>query len=190
MTINAYKRILMERLTEKRYLHSLAVADEAVRLAKKYGADPDKAYLAGLLHDCMKDAPKEEMLQTIERFGIILTDIEKSSPKLWHAIAGACFVRRQLDIEDGEIVRAIRYHTTARKDMSLLEKILYLADFTSSDRDYPGAEDMRKAVDAGLEKAMTEALTFTIVDLAQSGHAIHPDTIGAYNQIMLQKAEA
>lgn len=190
MTLNAYKRILMERLTEKRYLHSLAVADEAARLAKKYGADPDRAYLAGLLHDIMKDAPKEEMLQTMERFGIILTDIEKNAPKLWHAMAGACFVRRQLDIEDGEIIRAIRYHTTARKNMSLLEKILYLADFTSADRDYPGVEDMRKAVEQGLEKAMTEALSFTITDLVGEGNPIHPDTFEAYNQIALQRRGA
>ena len=188
MTINAYKRILMERLTEKRYLHSLAVADEALRLAKKYGADPDKAYLAGLLHDIMKDTPKEEMLQTIERFGIILTDIEKNAPKLWHAMAGACYVRRQLDIEDEGIVRAIRYHTTARKNMSLLERILYLADFTSADRDYPGVEDMRIAVDKDMETALTEALTFTIVELAREGHPIHPDTFEAYNQIALEHA--
>lgn len=186
MTLNAYKRILMERLTEKRYLHSLAVADEAVRLAKRYGADPDRAYLAGLLHDIMKDAPKEEMLQTMERFGIILTDIEKNAPKLWHAMAGACYVRRQLDIEDGEVIRAIRYHTTARKNMGLLEKILYLADFTSSDRNYPGVEDMREAVERGLETAMTEALSFTITDLVKDGNPIHPDTFEAYNQIALQ----
>lgn len=188
MTINAYKRILMERLTEKRYLHSLAVADEAVRLAEKYGGDPDKAYLAGLLHDIMKDAPKEEMLQTIERFGIILTDIEKSSPKLWHAIAGACYVQRQLDIEDPAVVRAIRYHTTARKNMSQLEKILYLADFTSSDRDYPGVDRMRRAVDRDMDTAMTEALSFTITDLVDQGRPIHPDTLEAYNQIALQHA--
>ncbi len=188
MTINAYKRILMERLTEKRYLHSLAVADEAVRLAKKYGGDTEKAYLAGLLHDIMKDAPKEEMLQTIERFGIILTEIEKASPKLWHAIAGACYVRQQLDVEDGDIVRAIRYHTTARKNMTQVEKILYLADFTSADRDYPGVDKMRRAVDGDMETAMAEALTFTITDLAAQGHAIHPDTVEAYNEIALSAA--
>ena len=87
-----YKKILKQRLNEKRYYHSLCVADEALRLAKKYGANPDKAYLAGLLHDITKNSSDQEHLKIFDSFGLILTDTEKTAKKLWHAISGAAYL--------------------------------------------------------------------------------------------------
>lgn len=178
-----YKQIIEPMLTQKRYIHSLAVADEAKRLAIKYGADANKAYLAGLLHDILKTSSDEMQLQTMDKFGIILTDIEKNSKKLWHAISGAAYVKNVLNINDNEIVDAIRYHTTARADMTLLDKILYLADFTSADRDYDDVDVMRKLVDQSMQGALKYALKYTIDDLKEKGAQIHPDTLSAYNQI-------
>ncbi len=179
------KAILQQRLNEKRYYHSLCVAKEAKCLAEKYGGDPVKAYLAGLLHDITKNAPDEEHLQIFKEFGIILSDIEKDAKKLWHAMSGALYVKNILGINDLEIIDAIRYHTTAKADMSLLAKILYLADFTSKDRDYEDVDVIREYVDESLSKALVYALQYSITDLVNQGRAVHPDTVEAYNQAVL-----
>ena len=175
------KAILQKRLNEKRYYHSLCVADEAKRLAEKYGGDQDKAYLAGLLHDITKNAPDEEHLQIFKEFGIILNDIEKNAKKLWHAMSGAEYVKNILGINDPEIIDAIRYHTTAKADMSLLAEILYLADFTSKDRDYEDVDVIRAYVDESLCKAFVYALQYSICDLVNNKRAVHIDTINAFN---------
>lgn len=182
----ALKAILQKRLNEKRYYHSLCVADEAKRLAEKYGGDSEKSYLAGLLHDITKNAPDEEHLQIFKEFGIILSDVEQNAKKLWHAMSGALYVKNILEINDPEIIDAIRYHTTAKADMSLLAEILYLADFTSKDRDYEDVDVIREYVDESLEKAFVYALEYSITDLVNQGRAIHPDTVQAYNQAVLK----
>lgn len=181
-----YKEILQKRLTPKRYTHSLCVADEAVRLAKKYGGDTDKAYLAGLLHDITKNASQEEHLHIFEQFGIMLNDVEKNAEKLWHAISGAAYVEHILNIKDDEIITAIRYHTTARADMTQLEKLLYLADFTSADRDYDDIDIMRQKVEISMEAALDYALSYTINDLVSRGKPLHLDTVNAYNENALK----
>lgn len=183
----ALKVILQKRLNEKRYYHSLCVADEARRLAEKYGGDIEKAYLAGLLHDITKNAPDEEHLKIFKEFGIILSDVEQNAKKLWHAMSGALYAKNILGINDPEIIDAIRYHTTAKADMSPLAKILYLADFTSKDRDYEDVDVIREYVDESLEKAFVYALEYSIIDLVNQGRAIHPDTVQAYNQAVLNK---
>ncbi len=184
-----YKSLLKERLDEYRYNHSLCVADEAKRLAEKCGVDPEQAYLAGLLHDVTKNASREEHLQIFSRFGIILNDIEKNAMKLWHAISGAAYCQGVLGLKDDEIIDAIRYHTTAKADMSPLCKLLYLADFTSADRDYPDVDVMRKLVDESLQKALVYALQYTIKDLCDQKKAVHFDTLAAYNEAVTSQEE-
>lgn len=181
-----YKEILKKRLNPKRYNHSLCVADEAVRLAHKYGGDCENAYLAGLLHDVTKNAAKEEHLKIFSEFGIILNDVEKSAEKLWHAISGAAYIEHVLGIKDTEIITAVRYHTTARENMTQLEKLLYLADFTSADRDYDDIDIMREKVEISMEAALSYALSYTINDLVSRGKALHLDTVKAYNQNALK----
>lgn len=180
-----YKSILKARLNEKRYYHSLCVADEAKRLAEKYGGDVEKCYLAGLLHDITKNTPEEEHLKIFETFGIMLSDIEKNAKKLWHAISGEAFVRYILNIDDKEILDAIRYHTTAKADMSLTAKILYIADFTSADRDYMDVDVIRGLADKSLDEALIYALQYSIIDLVDNCRAVHPDTVLAYNTTVL-----
>lgn len=181
----ALKSILKSRLNEKRYYHSLCVAKEAERLAEKYGGDAEKACLAGLLHDITKNAQDAEHLKIFREFGIILSDVEKNAKKLWHAMSGAEYVKHVIGISDPDIIDAIRYHTTAKADMSLLAKILYLADFTSEDRDYEDVDIIRGYVDESLEKAFVYALQYSITDLVNQGRAVHEDTVRAYNQAVL-----
>lgn len=180
--IQEYKSILQSRLDEKRYFHSLCVADEAVRLAEKYGADTEKAYMAGLLHDITKNATSEEHLKLFETFGIILTADEKSH-KLWHAMSGEIYIKYFLNIDDSDILDAVRYHTTAKANMPLLSRVLYLADYTSRDRDYEDVDEMRRLVDISMEEAMLYALKYTITDLVERNMSVHPDTFAAYNEI-------
>lgn len=181
-----YKKILQERLTPKRYHHSLCVADEAVRIAAKYGGDTEKAYIAGLLHDITKNASEEEHLHIFREFDIMLNDIEKNAEKLWHAISGAAYIEHILGINDTEIITAVRYHTTARKNMTQLEKILYLADFTSADRDYDDVDIMRQKLEVSMQAALQYALSYTINDLVSRDKPLHLDTVEAYNENALK----
>lgn len=181
-----YKRILKQRLTEKRYYHSLCVADEAERLAAKYGGNTEKCYFAGLLHDITKNSSEYEHLQIFDTFGIILTDVERNAEKLWHAISGAAYIKNVLGITDAEITEAVRYHTTARANMPLTSLILYLADFTSRDRDYEDVEVIRRLVDEDLNRAYAYALRYSVADLVSQSRAVHPDTVAAYNEVMLK----
>lgn len=174
--------ILRRRLKPKRFAHSLAVAEEAVRLAKKYGADGVKAKTVGLLHDIMKNTKPEDQLQILDRFGILMTEVERGAEKLYHAMSGAAFIQHILGISDEDMVNAVRYHTTARAGMSVLEQVLYLADFTSADRDYDDVDVMRRLVDVGVAEAMRYALSYTIHDLVDKEKPIHPDTVAAYNE--------
>ena len=177
-------QIIRTRLSDYRYHHSLCVADEAARLARRYGADEHKAYTAGILHDIMKDTDTKTQLQILADFAILLDEVERSSPTLWHARTGEVFIRHILQLSDEEILSAVRYHTTGRAGMSLLEKVLFVADFTSADRTYDDVDEMRRLSDVSLEAAMEYGIAYTIHDLLNKGRAVHPDTLAAYNEIV------
>ena len=177
-----YCDILRGRLTPKRYRHSLAVAEQAEHLARKYGVDPQKARTAGLLHDILKDTDGDSQLQIFKDFGILLDAVEQQAPKLWHAHAGAVFLEHILGITDPDILLPIRYHTTGRAGMSGLEVVLYLADFTSADRDYPDVDVMRELTERNVDEAMRYALKYTIDDLNERGMPVHPDTLACYKE--------
>ncbi len=179
--------IIRQRLTPKRFAHSLAVAEQARSLAIRYGADADRLFTAGLLHDAMKDSSPEEQLKLLDESAIILSDIEKNAFKLWHAVSGRAFAERIIGIRDEEILTAIRYHTTGRAGMSRFEKLLYVADFTSADRDYEGVEAVRAAAESELDAAVEEGLVFTVAELAEKRQPIHPDTLEAYNEILFKR---
>ncbi len=183
-----FKDIIRSRLTPERYEHSLAVATEAKRLAIKWGADPDKAYTAGLLHDVMKNTKPELQLQILQDFDILLDTVEKQSLKLWHAKCGAAFIERVLGVEDEDILTAVSYHTTGRAGMEPLERVLFLADFTSADRDYDDVDVMRRLVEEDPDEAMLYALGYTIRELTEKNAPIHPDTIEAYNEVALKRS--
>lgn len=186
----SWRKLLKEKLVEKRYIHSLNVADSALMLAEKYGGDTDKAYFAGLVHDIMKNASEEEQLQIMGKGGIILSRTEKNNPKLWHAMAGECYLRTEMGITDTEILSAVRYHTTGKAGMSLLDKIVYIADYISVERDYPDADVMRKlSSEEGLDEAALYALKYSFTSLSQKEKLIHPDSVDYYNELIINKKE-
>ncbi|MEG0545924.1 MAG: bis(5'-nucleosyl)-tetraphosphatase (symmetrical) YqeK [Oscillospiraceae bacterium] len=175
---------IKKRLTKARFYHSLNVADEAKKLAEFYGADKEKAFTAGLVHDIMKDTDKNEQLRILEKNGISLTNTEKDNPKLWHAISGAVFLEKELNVTDKEIISAVRFHTTGKENMTLLEKIIYIADYIAADRNYQGIEIMREKAYKSLELAMLEGLSFTITYNIKKAVSIHEDSIKCYNEIV------
>ncbi len=181
--------ILRGRLKPGRFAHSLAVAEEAERLAARYGADVGEARTAALLHDIMKNTPPDTQLQLLAQYGVAMSDVERGAEKLYHAMSGAAFAEHVLGVTDRDVLNAVRYHTTARAGMSILEKVLYLADFTSADRDYDDVDEMRRRVDVSVVSAMTYALTYTIKDLLKKKKPIHPDTVAAFNELMLQEGD-
>ncbi len=183
----SYIDLIKSKLSPYRFNHSVEVAKSAVYLAEKYGGDSEKMYVAGLLHDVLKEADRDETFYYVDKYVIPLTVLEEVTPKLWHAIVGAEFIKNELGIDDDEIITAVRYHTTGRKNMTLGEKILFIADFISADRDYNVADEMRERAEKCLECAMDMGLSFTIADLVEHGRPVHPDTVDAYNDIKLQE---
>ncbi len=185
-----YKRLLREKLDDYRFLHSLNVAESAVSLAFKYGADEEKAYFAGLLHDIMKNENDEEMLKCIAKGGIILSRTEKANSKLWHAMAGEAYLREELGVTDEEILSAVRYHTTGKAGMSLFDKIIYVADYISAERNYPDVDVMRQlSFEKGLDEACLYSLKYTLKALSEKETAIHPDSLSFYNELVINKGE-
>lgn len=184
------KSLLKEKLDEYRYIHSLNVADSALLLAEKYGADKEKAYFAGLVHDIMKNASDDEQLQIMAKGDIILSRTEKNNKKLWHAMAGEAYLRTQMGISDSDILNAVRYHTTGRAGMSLLEKVVYIADYISAERNYPDVDVMRRlSMEEGLDEAALYALKFSFASLPQRGSLIHIDSVEYYNELIYRKGE-
>lgn len=184
------KDILGIRLSGKRFQHSLNVADEAKKLALHYDyPDPEKAYLAGLMHDICKEIPKDEQLEMVLHSDMNVSDVERVTPPLFHAIAGAYYAEIVLHIHDGDLLNAVRYHTVGRAGMSRLEEIIYIADLISADRNYKDVNKMRKLAFQSMDKAMLEALKFSVTDVAAKGSMLPYHTIEAYNHYVLKKKE-
>lgn len=177
--------IIKNRLTEQRFIHSLNVAESAKELAIKFGADPNKAYTAGILHDSCKNLEPSVQLQYLLENKVELSEYELAAPKLFHAICGAVFAEKEIGCTDKEILDAIRYHTTGRSNMSILEKVVFIADFIGKERDYDGVEIMREKASRSLDEAIVEGLSFTIIDLIKKERLVHPDTLGAYNAALV-----
>ena len=183
--LSDYRKILTEKLDDYRIYHSECVSECAAVLAEKYGADPEKARLAGLMHDVMKNADTNEHFEYIEKSGEKLTAVDYSNPKVRHQISGAAFLKESGIISDAEILGAVRWHTTGKAGMTLLEKIVYVADFISADRDYPDVGVVRKLADESLESAILYTSRYTVNKLASKNLPIHPATVECYNDMII-----
>lgn len=175
------KDILKIRLSKKRYAHSLNVADAGVRLARKYNADTETAYFAGLVHDICKEIPTDEQLKMAMECRQGFKGAEVSIPALYHAAAGSWYCENVLHVENADILNAVRYHTTGRANMSVLEEIIYLADLISDDRSYKDVNKMRKLAFESIDEAMLEALRFSVKDITAKCSFIPENTWAAYN---------
>lgn len=181
-----YVTLIQERLSDYRFHHSMCVADKARELALQHGLDGDKAYLAGILHDITKEMPNEEQIALIEQYDHPLSYVECGNHRVLHQMSGAAYVKHVLGIKDTDIVGGIRYHTTGRENMTLFEMIIYLADFTSEDRNYPDVEIMRDKTEKNVYEAMRYSLAYTIRSVVSENRFLHPDTLSCYNWILQQ----
>ncbi len=176
-----YMEYLKQNIDEKRLQHSIGTANEAVKLAKAYGADITKAEIAGLLHDVAKGKCKHGFMKLADEYRIEVDEIEAENVELIHGKLGAAMIEKQLGIHDEEILSAIRWHTTGRRGMTLLEKIIYLADLIEPNRHFEGIDDIRRMAYQNIDKAMREALKQVMSFVQDKGFALHPHSIEAYN---------
>ena len=179
-----YKQMIKVMMGKKRYTHSCNVADMCVRLAEIFGEDVNKAYTAGILHDCRKEAEASIQKKEMMSSGYYVDPAELDSKSTWHGIAAAHYVREELGIDDDDICNAIRFHTVARPAMSKLEKIVYLADLVSAERDYPDVEKYRSYALKDLDNGMYQALKWSIGNLTENDKKVPVSTIEAYNYYM------
>lgn len=176
-----YEEMLKDRLSKKRFTHSMNVAEESFKLAERYGADKQRCYLAGMLHDIMKEDLPERQRQYVLDSGLDPDPAEIAAPSLWHGIAGGYYVREVLGIDDEEIIRAVRYHTVGCARMSLMEKIVFLADMISEDRHYKDVEKMRKYCYEDIDVAMSVSLIYLINNVCNRCGTLPLSTFEAYN---------
>lgn len=181
--IQKYTDIVKSRLSEKRFYHSMCVAEKAKELAIQYHLDPEKAYLTGVLHDITRHSDTLWQLQYMTENGYTPTSVERGNPNLLHQISGALFVKNELKIDDEEIINAIRCHTTGKADMSLFETVIYIADVISDDRNYPDLQLMRAQTEKGLLYGMLFALRYVIESCLSKNMPLHPDTLFCYNWV-------
>jgi predicted HD superfamily hydrolase involved in NAD metabolism len=178
---------LATQLSEKRLRHSLGVCQTAAVLAQQYGADPGKAHLAGLLHDCARELPKHQLLQMALGSGIVINEVERNEPLLLHAAVGAIVAGGDYGQEDQEVIGAIRWHTTGGARLSLLEQIVFLADFIEPGRSFTGVEQLRELAGKDLYGALLTAYDLTIEHLLQKKALIHPATVEGRNALLINK---
>lgn len=175
------RKRLHKKLKKERYEHTIGVMYTAASLAMCYGADMQKALTAGLLHDCGKYCPAKEQIELCEKYGISLTESELEMPALIHAKLGAYLAERKYGIKDVEILDAIRYHTTGRPDMSMLEKIVYIADYIEPNRrEIPGLAEIRGIVFQDIDRAVYLSAHRTVRYLTDGGKSVDPMTVSTY----------
>lgn len=190
MTEQKARRLAKKRLSAKRYQHTLNVRRMAVKLAKRWGADPEKAALAALLHDTTKELPREEMLQILNDNAIMAENAQNRPSPVWHGICAAILAQTQWGVEDEEVLSAIRCHTTGKPGMSLLDEIVFLADMTSAERDYPEVDYLRKLEKEDIHRAMREALEMNLHWLEESGKPVDEETRAALEDLRQRERNA
>ncbi|WP_066385667.1 bis(5'-nucleosyl)-tetraphosphatase (symmetrical) YqeK [Neobacillus mesonae] len=176
-------KLVKEQLTEHRYQHTLGVMETAISLAGRYGADEKKAELAAIFHDYAKFRPKEEMKQIINEQGFP-KDLLEYNAELWHAPVGAYLTETEAGITDREILDAIRCHTSGRPGMSILEKVIYLADYIEPGRHFPGVDEVRELAKESLDKALIKSIQNTILFLLKKNQMVYPETFHTYNDLI------
>ena len=175
------RKKLKESINNKRYLHSLGVSNTAACLAMRYGSDVSKAYIAGLLHDCAKGLKDVELLDTVRSAGIKIRKVEEENPDLLHSKAGLVVARDKYGINDEDILSSISNHTTGRPGMSLLEKIVFVADYIEPNRtNLPGLEQIRREAFTNIDAAIALICKNTLDYLKDSAKAVDKNTVDTY----------
>lgn len=200
MDFNYYVNVLKDRLSEKRYEHSLRVMDTALQMGQGFSIDMDKLRLAALLHDYAKDMDHAELLKIGEQKKLIKCSTEIVQPDLLHGPVGAYLLKEELNIEDEEIIQAVHYHTTGNVNMSIMDIIVYIADLIEPERTYKGVKTLRQIVwqqkdgknaisQQSLYQGMLFAFNSTIGYVISKEWLIHPLTVESRNWILFSKLE-
>lgn len=185
MNLEQMDILLKQALKPGRYVHSVNTMKEAVRLAEHYGEDVEAAAIAGLLHDCGKNLSDEQTLEYCSNYGITLSGLEQNQVFLMHGAVGALIAREKYGVENVYILDAIKYHTTGYGDMSMLDKIILLADYIEPGRRHSEVEDARRLAYTDINRALISAFDSTIRYVMDRKGLIHPATIEARNNILM-----
>lgn len=178
LDLNQLRACSYSMMRAKRIPHVMGVEEEAVKLAQRWGADPELARRAGILHDCTKYYGLPEQLDICEEYGVRLDALEQKAVKLLHSKTGACIARGVFGQPDA-VYDAIFWHTTGKADMTTLEKVLYIADYMEPNRDFDGVERLRHLAYTDLDKAMLLGVEMTIQEMQQRQVPIHTNTLQA-----------
>ena len=188
MRYEEMQQLLQKSLKPSRYEHSLGVAETAVFLAKRFGVDEEQARVAGLLHDCAREFRNEDLISEAEKRLIVVEPLERRMPLLLHAYVGSRLVAEKYGVNDNAIEQAIWRHTVGGPQMTALDKIIWFADMIEPHRDYPEVEMLRKlAKTASLDEMLLVGLTESIAFVLRKGGLVHPATVNARNEILLQR---
>ena len=183
MDREALMQAVQMRMSERRFKHVWGVEETAIALAEQFGESPEKASIAALTHDYAKERSDEEFQLAIERGKYEnKTELLKYGNAIWHGLVGAEFVARELNISDEEILNAIRLHTTGAAEMTLLDKIIYVADYIEPGRSFPGVEDARVIALRDLDQAVAFETKHTLAHLIEAENPVYPKTIETYNR--------
>lgn len=177
------KEILLKiqpRMKEKRFLHSIGVANTAMKLAEQSGIDPSKAELAGLLHDVCKYANREWMAEQIKSHALDPRLLDYHH-ELWHGPVGSLVAKYEFGVDDEDVLNAITYHTTGRQGMSTLEKIIYVADLIEPSREFTKVDDLREWAAKDIELGMKYGIRHTVQFLVKQKQVVFPDSFECYN---------
>ena len=189
MNLKQAKELVRGRLSDKRYEHTLNVKKMAVKLAKIYGEDEERAALAALLHDSAKEISKDEMREILRAYPQYAEGGEERPAPVWHGVCAAILARTQWGVTDEAVLSAIACHTAGKPGMTRLDKILYLADMTSAERDWPGVEKLRKLEKKDLDAAMLAALKQTNDFVLSQGKPLDPMSKAAYEDILASSGQ-
>ncbi len=187
MTPEEITALLEERLSTKRFNHSMGCAQTAEKLAKILSSDYKKAYIAGILHDCAKEMPITEQLEYSREHGIEPDHITVKNSCLLHAPVGALIAKYEYKIEDEDILNAIAYHTTGRENMSVLEKIIFVSDMIEPSRNFPGVDILRQHVFENFNDGLIETFDRSISFVLEKGTLLHPMGVYARNYLIEEK---
>ncbi|NLW02629.1 MAG: HD domain-containing protein [Clostridiaceae bacterium] len=185
MDLDLVREKLASVLTEKRFIHSLNVADTVVKMAKHYGADEKRTYIAGLLHDCGKSYKGNAAREFAKETGYEPDEIEWLQPGLLHGVIGEYIARHEYGVTDTEVLAAIRWHITGRAGMSVIEKIIYVSDYIEPGRGFTGVEAMREEAFRNLDRCIVLCANSTIRYVVENGYLLHPKTVETRNHSLL-----
>lgn len=174
--IERLRRCACELESPERFEHSLNVALRAQQLGRIHSVSPKLLYIAGLLHDICKNMPRQEQLHWLEKSDIMSDKIILDLHQIWHGPCAAVYIWEQLGVYNIDILSSIRYHTTGKAGLSLFDKVLYLADLTSAERDYPDIDEMRRLAESDVEQAMRYSLVFTLEKLRRNETPLSDDS--------------